>query len=39
LARTIAAPNELNVGLFTALIGAPILAILVRSRQSSWSQS
>lgn len=39
LARTIAAPNELNVGLFTALIGAPILALLVRNRQSSWSQS
>ena len=38
-ARTIAAPNELNVGLFTALIGAPILALLVRNRQSSWSQS
>jgi iron complex transport system permease protein len=39
LARTIAAPNELNVGLFTALIGAPILALLVRNRQSSWSQA
>lgn len=39
LARTIASPNELNVGLFTALIGAPVLAILVRNRQSSWSQS
>lgn len=39
LARTIAAPIELNVGLFTALIGAPILALLVRNRQSSWSQS
>ena len=39
LARTIAAPNELNVGLFTALIGAPILALLVRNRQSSWSHS
>ena len=38
-ARTIAAPNELKVGLFTALIGAPILALLVRNRQSSWSQS
>jgi iron complex transport system permease protein len=39
LARTIAKPNELNVGLFTAIIGAPILAILVRNHQSSWSQS
>ena len=39
LARTIAAPNELNVGLFTALIGAPVLAILVRNRKSSWSQA
>lgn len=39
LARTIAAPNELNVGLFTALIGAPVLALLVRKRQSSWSQA
>lgn len=39
LARTIAKPNELNVGLFTALIGAPVLAILVRNRQSSWSQA
>jgi len=39
LARTIAAPNELNVGLFTALIGAPVLALLVRNRQGSWSQS
>ena len=38
LARTIAKPNELNVGLFTALIGAPVLAILVRSRKTSWSQ-
>jgi len=39
LARTVAKPNELNVGLFTALIGAPVLAILVRNRQSSWSQA
>ena len=39
LARTIAKPNELNVGLFTALIGAPVLAILVRNRRSSWSQA
>ena len=39
LARTIAAPNELNVGLFTAQIGAPVLAILVRNRKSSWSQA
>lgn len=39
LARTIAKPNELNVGLFTALIGAPVLTILVRNRKSSWSQS
>jgi len=39
LALTIAAPNELNVGLFTALIGAPVLALLVRNRQGSWSQS
>jgi iron complex transport system permease protein len=39
LARTIAKPNELNVGLFTALIGAPVLAILVHNRQSSWSQA
>jgi iron complex transport system permease protein len=39
LARTIAAPIELNVGLFTALIGAPILALLVRNRQSNWSQA
>ena len=39
LARTIAKPNELNVGLFTALIGAPVLAILVRNRKSSWSKS
>jgi iron complex transport system permease protein len=33
LARTIAAPNELAVGLFTALIGAPILVALVRVRR------
>lgn len=39
LARTIAKPNELNVGLFTALIGAPVLAVLVRNRKSSWGQS
>ncbi len=39
LARTSAAPIELNVGLFTALIGAPILALLVRNRQSNWSQA
>ena len=39
LARTIAKPNELNVGLFTALIGAPVLASLVRNRKSSWSHS
>lgn len=37
LARTIAKPNELNVGLFTALIGAPVLAILARNRKSNWS--
>jgi len=39
LSRTIAKPNELNVGLFTALIGAPVLASLVRNRKSSWSHS
>ena len=35
LARTIAAPNELAVGLFTALIGAPILVTLVRARRAA----
>lgn len=35
LARTIAAPSELAVGLFTALIGAPILVTLVRARRAA----
>ncbi|TSA21090.1 MAG: hypothetical protein D4R69_03795 [Actinomycetales bacterium] len=36
LARTIAQPNELPIGLVTSLIGAPILIALVTKRNSIW---
>ncbi|MCL7750279.1 iron ABC transporter permease [Guyparkeria hydrothermalis] len=32
LARTLTAPQELPLGLFTALIGAPLFIVLIRSR-------
>lgn len=35
-ARTVAAPNELPIGLITALIGAPILIVLVRRNLDVW---
>jgi iron complex transport system permease protein len=36
LARTIAQPNELPIGLVTSLIGAPILIALVALRNTAW---
>ncbi len=36
LARTIAQPNELPIGLVTSLIGAPILIALVALRNTTW---
>lgn len=36
LARTIAQPNELPIGLVTSLIGAPVLITLVAMRNSTW---
>jgi len=35
-ARTVAAPNELPIGLVTSLIGAPILIALVSMRNTIW---
>ncbi len=35
-ARTIAAPNELPIGLVTSLLGAPILIALVAGRNTTW---
>ncbi|MBC7463819.1 MAG: iron ABC transporter permease [Actinobacteria bacterium] len=37
-ARTLAAPQELPIGLITALIGAPILILLVRRNLELWRQ-
>ena len=36
LARTIAAPNELSIGLITSLLGAPILIALVSIKNNVW---
>jgi iron complex transport system permease protein len=36
LARTVAQPNELPIGLVTSLIGAPILIALVALRNTTW---
>lgn len=36
LARTIAAPNELPIGLVTSLIGAPVLIALVTLKSNVW---
>ena len=36
LARTIAAPREIPLGLLTSLIGAPALIILLRAQRSQW---
>lgn len=36
VARTIAQPNELPIGLVTSLIGAPILIALVTKRSNIW---
>ncbi len=38
-ARTIASPRELPIGLITAIIGAPILIVLVRRNLEVWKQS
>jgi iron complex transport system permease protein len=35
-ARTIAAPNELPIGLITALIGAPVLILVLRKSGEVW---
>jgi iron complex transport system permease protein len=36
LARTLAAPNELSIGLITSLVGAPILVALVSFKNNVW---
>jgi iron complex transport system permease protein len=36
LARTVAAPHEIPLGLLTSLIGAPALIILLRLQRSQW---
>lgn len=36
LARQIAAPQELPVGIITALLGSPFLLFLLKSRQRDW---
>jgi iron complex transport system permease protein len=36
LARTVAAPREIPLGLLTSLIGAPALIILLRAQRSQW---
>ena len=36
LARTIAQPNEIPLGLLTSLLGAPALIILLRLQRSQW---
>lgn len=36
VARTLAAPNELPIGLVTALIGAPILIIVLKRNRGVW---
>jgi iron complex transport system permease protein len=36
LARSIAQPNELSIGLITSLLGAPILIALVSIRNNVW---
>jgi iron complex transport system permease protein len=36
LARTLAAPNELSIGLITSLVGAPILVALVTFKNNVW---
>jgi len=36
VARTVAQPNELPIGLVTSLIGAPILIALVALRNTTW---
>jgi iron complex transport system permease protein len=36
VARTIAQPNELPIGLVTSLIGAPVLILLVTKRNNIW---
>lgn len=37
-ARTLVAPQELPIGLITALVGAPILIVLVRRNLELWRQ-
>jgi len=36
LSRTIAQPNELPIGLATALLGAPVLIALVAFKNNVW---
>jgi iron complex transport system permease protein len=36
LARTVAAPNELPIGLITSLIGAPILIFMLHRNSEVW---
>jgi iron complex transport system permease protein len=36
LARTLAQPNELPIGLVTSLLGAPVLIALVSIKNNVW---
>ncbi len=36
LARTVASPREIPLGLLTSLIGAPVLIVLLRLQRSQW---
>ena len=36
LARTVAVPHEIPLGLLTSLLGAPALIILLRLQRSQW---
>ena len=36
LARTVFQPHEIPLGLITSLIGAPLLILLLRTKQSQW---
>ena len=36
LARTLFAPHEIPLGLITSILGAPVLIILLRARNSQW---
>jgi iron complex transport system permease protein len=39
LARTVQAPNEVPIGVITAIIGAPFFLLVLRSRRASQDLS